>query len=90
MPLTSDQAKQAGAIAADIDILTAAIALVQQAIAAGMAIRSHSAIASVPGNDVSMACVFPLSAADSASVFGELQATYQRNLDALVAQLAAM
>lgn len=88
--LTQNQAKQAGVIAAQIDMLNASIAAAQEAVAANVQLTSHSAVAYNAGTVLPLSCSYPLSVADSESVLNALLQVYQSNLAALNSQLAGM
>jgi hypothetical protein len=90
MALTAQQAKQAGQIAATIDLLTASIAAAQQAVALGVTIQSYNATGNLSGSAVPLACTVPMSYTDSATILNALITIYQSNLNALNTQLAAM
>jgi hypothetical protein len=90
--LTQDQAKQAGQIAVQMDILNAAIGAVQAALSANMTLTSQGATAITAGAEqqAQLSCSFQLNVADSATVLNALLSVYQSNLTTLTNQLSGM
>jgi hypothetical protein len=91
MPITVDQATQAGQLAAGITALTTLIAGVQAAISNGVvitqiAVRTQTA----DGTPDSMIGEITLTAAESATIFTDVVNLYQSRLNSLNAQLAAL
>jgi len=91
MPITQQQAKQAGVIAGQLDELLTAAASVQAALTNNMTLLNQGADAEAPqGSPMRLECNFPLPLADSQNVLNALLTAYQNNISALQAQLAAM
>lgn len=90
MPLTVEQATQAGVLAAEIIGVQGAIANLQGAINANATANEISATVTIGGAGAVMRAAIPMDAAATAALFAQVITAYQAKLDALNAQLAAL